>query len=623
MIKNITLICFAVILLGCGASKSPATDSKEPIRVGINLNQVVDDKITVSVDPGPIAEGEILFLLPKIVPGTYSVYDFGSYVENLVALDYKGNPLATERKDSNTWAIADARKLDLVRYEVNDTFDTELEVEDAVFSPAGTNILDGENFLLNLHGFVGYFKGYKEVPYELNITAPAGLEPATSLPKLGVERPVKGQHSFFAKRYFEVIDNPVMLARPNSVTFDVGDITVTLSVYSPNAAYSAKDLQPKMEAMMRAQKDFLGDLSATSTYTILLYLAEISESDATGYGALEHHTSTVVVLPEALPREILEESMVDIVSHEFFHTLTPLSVHSREIQYFNFNEPEMSMHLWMYEGTTEYFANLFQVQKGLIGEGEFYDRISEKISNSRVYNDTLSFTRMSENILQSPFKENYLNVYEKGSLINMCLDILLREMSKGEKGMLWLMGELASKYNEDTPFNDPELIGEITDMTFPEIGQFLKRHVEGNEPIPYEDFLEKAGLRIEEEESPVSYFFKDQVPYIDADPSNLDVIYIQKGMELNSFLRDLGAKGGDVIQDINGTPVTLDSMRAIIGESFTWDAGKEIRMTVLRDGLEIVLNGKAGIPTYTERKILEVDSPSQAALALRKSWLKS
>jgi predicted metalloprotease with PDZ domain len=31
----------------------------------------------------------------------------------------------------------------------------------------------------------------------------------------------------------------------------------------------------------------------------------------------------------------------------------------------------MSEHLWMYEGVTEYFANLFQINQGLITEEDF------------------------------------------------------------------------------------------------------------------------------------------------------------------------------------------------------------------------------------------------------------
>jgi predicted metalloprotease with PDZ domain len=57
--------------------------------------------------------------------------------------------------------------------------------------------------------------------------------------------------------------------------------------------------------------------------------------------------------------------MMDVVSHEFFHIVTPLSIHSKEIQDFDYNDPKMSQHLWMYEGVTEYFANLFKSIKEL------------------------------------------------------------------------------------------------------------------------------------------------------------------------------------------------------------------------------------------------------------------
>jgi predicted metalloprotease with PDZ domain len=50
------------------------------------------------------------------------------------------------------------------------------------------------------------------------------------------------------------------------------------------------------------------------------------------------------------------------VTHEFFHIVTPLSIHSKEIQDFDYND-KMSEHLWMYEGVTEYFANLFKSTK--------------------------------------------------------------------------------------------------------------------------------------------------------------------------------------------------------------------------------------------------------------------
>src|SRR5690606_13805672 len=148
------------------------------------------------------------------------------------------------------------------------------------------------------------------------------------------------------------------------------------------------------------------------------------------------------------------------------------------------------------EGTTEYFANLFQIQQGLITEEAFYTRLMEKVGNAQIYDDTMSFTELSKHVFESPYKENYGNVYEKGALISMALDIRLRELSDGQKGVLWLMKELSKKYGNATPFADDTLIDEIVGMTYPEIEEFFAHHVVGNIPIDYELFWQKLGLEV-------------------------------------------------------------------------------------------------------------------------------
>ncbi|NNE02212.1 MAG: peptidase M61, partial [Eudoraea sp.] len=419
MKKTVYLLLFGLVVTSCSSLKNTTTQGKSPIRASIDLVNVLEDKVKVTIDPGVFVDEEVYFSIPKIIPGTYSEDNYGKYLEDFNALDYEGKPLEVTRKDENSWIISSGSKLDKIVYYVNDTYDTETEISDPIFSPAGTNILKDENYLLNLHGFIGYFSELKEVPYELKIEAPIDLKPSTSLRQIVSGAADPNTSVFFADRYFEVIDNPILFAKPNSTSFQINDIKVTLSVYSPNDVYKAVDLSEKMETMMRAQKTFLGEIDGTKQYTVILYLSTLEPTDAIGFGALEHHTSTVVVLPEQLPKESMEESMVDVVSHEFFHIVTPLNVHSREIQYFDFNQPKMSQHLWMYEGATEYFANLFQVQQGLIDESAFYDRMLNKISNSKGYDDEMSFTTMSKNVLISPYKKNYNNVYEKGALINM------------------------------------------------------------------------------------------------------------------------------------------------------------------------------------------------------------
>ena len=618
--KNTVLIVLAGLsLMGCGASKNLVPASNMPIMTSIDLVNVVDDRVKVSVDPGAFTTDNVTFFIPKTVPGTYSEDNYGKYIQNFKAYDYKGKELSFSKSDDNTWNISNGKALDKVTYEVNDTYDTEGEVQEAVFSPAGTNILKGENFMLNLHGFIGYFDGLKEVPYEIAISAPSNLSSTTSLTK---KSGANGMDTFVAGRYFEVIDNPIMYAKATAESFEISGITVNLVLYSPNQMYKASDLKERMQTMMGAQKSFLGEVNSTKQYNIILYLSTLGEEDASGFGALEHHTSTVVVLPEQMPLDRLEQAMVDVVSHEFFHIVTPLSVHSKEIQFFDFNDPKMSEHLWMYEGTTEYFANLFQIQQGLIDEAEFYKRIMDKINNAKRYDDNMSFTVMSKNILTAPYKENYANVYEKGTLINMALDITLRDLSKGEKGVLWLLMELSKKYGDQVPFEDSELIGEITAMTYPEVGEFFETHVIGNTPIDYPAYLSKVGLTITDVTQESGYFLNGDIPYIDVDENNDNAIFIREGITLNSFFIDLGAKGGDVIKSIDGVDISLETIRPIIGASFGWTADREIQMVVARDGEEVTLSGTVGTPMVELETIVPIENATSEQVALRNVWMK-
>ncbi|WP_299431641.1 peptidase M61 [uncultured Maribacter sp.] len=623
MRKIIFVLILGMLLYGCGATKNVGTVTNSTIITHIDILNVVDDKVLVTINPGVINTDTTTFLIPKTIPGTYSIDDYGKYIDGFKAIDYEGNQLSFTHNDVNSWVISDAKKLDKIMYYVNDTYDTEAQVSDAVFSPAGTNILKNHNFVLNLHGFVGYFQNFKEVPYELHITKPKSLFSTTSLKVKSNKTLQLEKDVFTANRYFDVIDNPILYAKANTESFQINDITVTLSVYSPNNVYTAASLKERMEKMMTAQKAFLGDIDGTKEYNILLYLSKMDNADASGFGALEHHTSTVVVLPEAMPRERLEQAMVDVVSHEFFHIVTPLNVHSKEVQYFDFNDPKMSQHLWMYEGTTEYFANLFQIQQGLISEDEFYKRIMDKVANSKSYDDAMSFTTMSKNILKEPYEKNYANVYEKGALINMALDITLRELSNGEKGILWLMKELSKKYDVSTPFEDDKLITEIVKMTYPELQTFFDTHVIGSTPIDYATYFAKVGLGNVTEQQQTGYFLAGEIPFIDVDQENNNAVFVREGIELSTFYTDLGVQGGDVIKSINGTPINLAAIRPIIGESFGWTPETLIKMVVVRNGKEVVIEGKVGSPILNVTKLSSMDSVSEKSLNLRNAWLKN
>ncbi|WP_299525532.1 peptidase M61 [Winogradskyella sp.] len=619
----------SVILVGCGSAKPKIDDLaiNNPIQTSLDLTAVVDDKVPVTINPGRFTSETVTYRLPRVVQGTYSVSDFGKYVEDLKALDYDGNELEVTKVDTNTWGVTDATKLDKITYYVNDTFDVESSGGiggENPFSPAGTNI-EEDNYVLNLHGFIGYFDSLKRNQYELDVISPSAFVRTSALPDQGTTTSEDGKSvrtSYFGQRYFDITDNPMMYGELDVEEFMVGNIKIVLSVYSPNKLHTAASQKETVYKMMQAQKNYLGDINSTARYDIYLYLSDGSETAPKGMGALEHHTSTVVVLPESSSKEGLAESIINVVAHEFFHIVTPLSIHSEDVHYFDYNQPTFSKHLWMYEGTTEYFAQHFQVYEGLVEPADFYNTMMSKIATSKNLDDAMSFTIMSENVLQEPYASNYLNVYMKGALINMCIDILMRKESNGNRSVLSLMKELSAKYGREKPFVDDNLIAEITAMTYPSIGEFLKTHVEGDVPINYNEFFEMVGLTMGESEVPTNYIFAGgQNIIFDADQAKGTIFFSPMALK-NSFWRSQGVQVGDVIKKVNGTELTLQNAQQVIGGMFGWQPGQQYSLDIERNGEAMTLSGTLEKATAKSESLVEDENATDAQNTLRAAWLK-
>jgi predicted metalloprotease with PDZ domain len=596
----------------------------QSIKTTIDLVNVKDDKVAVTMEFPKMKSGDIKFHFPKTVPGTYSVDDYGRFVEGIKFYDNKGRELTYTKVNDNTYSLKNAQALSKVTYLVNDSFDDEIDnsKHKAVFSPSGTDIEEGKVYMINTHGFIGYIDNMQDVPYQLIVQKPAGFYGTTAL----VDQDKSDDtDTFTLANYAKVTDSPLMYTKPDYITFNAGGMDLVLGVYSPTGKYKAADFKDNLEKMVMAQKKFLGDMNTNKKYAIMLYLSGGDGPQIKGFGALEHHESTSVVLPEMMPKDAIDKTITDVVSHEFFHTVNPLKTHSEEIHYFDYADPKMSQHLWMYEGGTEYFANLFQIQEGLIDKNEFLHRINEKITNSKNYDDTMPFTVMSKNVLKDEYKDQYRNVYEKGALLAMCLDIELRKLSNGEMGYRDMIRKLSQRFGENKPFKDDKLIDELVTVTgYPQVKDFYNKYIAGNQPTPYVEYLNMVGVEAKKQDTPPLFWFIKDPNQTGYNEKNKTFVF-DESSALSPFSKSIGFKITDEILALDGKTVDIQHVQDFIGYAKSIKEGQNVTVTILRkngDKMDkINLKGKAILDKMTVETLNYKANPTPEEQKLQNQWL--
>ena len=219
----------------------------------VDLRQVKNDQLLVRLQVPSVEESRIEFHMPRIVPGTYSISNFGRFITQLSAFDVEDKPLSVTQLDTNRWEITEAQKLSYLTYFVDDTFDA--KKAGGIFQPAGTSIEDGKNFFINTFGFFGYLDGYKDKTYQVTFHHEPSMYGSTSLKRISSS---KESDTFEAAHYFELADNPLLYALPDTAWFDIAGTKILISIYAQNKGLRANAVKEEIEETLVAQASYLG-----------------------------------------------------------------------------------------------------------------------------------------------------------------------------------------------------------------------------------------------------------------------------------------------------------------------------------------------------------------------------
>lgn len=546
-------------------------------------------KVTLTIAE-PAADGQQLSL-PAWIPGSYLIRDFSRQIESLTARDAK-RARAVTKVDNHTWAIAPGDGPVTVEYMV---YAWDLSVRGAHVDQTHA-FFNGTSVFLRVHG-------QEHIACTVDLQRPpasAGWRVFTSLPeasgKNGARRHGFGRYQ--APDYDALIDHPVEMGTAVSVAFTAHGAAHELVFTDAPADIDLARIAADVKRICEAQIAFFEPrtrrapfLDSASRYVFMTQLTP------NGYGGLEHRASTALMAARKDMPVRGQTAMTDgyrtflgLVSHEYFHTWHVKRIKPQAFVPYDLTRKNLTRLLWVFEGFTSYYDDLFLVRAGIIDEPAYLRLLAKTVTQVHA-----APGRRKQSVAESSFDawtryykqdENTPNAlvsyYTKGSLVALGLDLLIRQTTQGAKSLDDVMHLMWRRYGRDFYRGRPAGVAEdgmgalVLEATGVDVRQFLRRYVDGCHDVPLDALLPVAGFRLTWKAA--------TAPALGARlRKSGDCVQIASVMEGSSAHR-AGLSAGDTIIAIDGLRVDGTAMveaivaRSRAGSTFTVHAFRNDRL---------------------------------------------
>jgi predicted metalloprotease with PDZ domain len=427
---------------------------------------------------------QLKFVIPAWCPGFYFLQSYEKGIENVRAMDAKGNelPVSYSEEKKREWVISKV-----------DPTETVLEYD--------VKCLDrGYGFFLcamgEKNGFINgpacfmYLDGHKEKPTELTVHVPGGWKIAT-----GMERTDK-PNVFRAINYDELIDSPIEMGELWIGEFKVGETLFEISI----AGTVEESIRNRWMDELKKVSETAVRLMKGAPFKRYLYIIHATQPGSfMGFGGgLEHLYSTVLGVTAN------SRSLAGLAAHELFHTWNVKRIRPAVLGPFDYTGPVYTNNLWFAEGVTEYYANLITARAGLDTHEELLSSLSGEIT--RLQNSParsrVTLAESSYKVWDGGMSMGYrgLDYYNKGCVVGLLLDLKLRAVTGNKKSLDDLMLVMMERHNfPKAGYAEDGILKVYSELAKQDMKPFYTPLVESMDELPFNEVLQAAGLELVEE----------------------------------------------------------------------------------------------------------------------------
>ena len=471
-----------VVALAAAAAAPVRCQAPEPLVYTVRAPAPETQRLEIEVSVPTDGRDVIELMMPIWSPGYYRVEDYAGKVENLEARDGAGRALAVERLPPNRWRVRSYGAPRVwVRYAL-------LCAQRSVT----TDWVSEELAVLNGAATFVTLAGGTARPHEVH------LEPATGWPRTmtGLPAAPDGEpHHFRARSYDELVDSPIVAGDLDIHAFDVDGVPHYLvDVGAPagwDGARAARDLGRVVSETL--------PLWGALPYDRYVFLDVFRR----GGGGLEHANSTLLTANAervATPAGYLR--WLEFVAHEYFHALNVKRLRPVELGPFDYERGPRTPSLWISEGMTSYFADLFVARAGLAGEADFLASLSGAIRELQT-----SPGRLLQTVEQSSLEvwsnsnsgvgaaATTVSYYVKGQVLGFLLDARVRRLTAGRRSLEDVMELAYRRYGGARGFTPGQFEATAGEVAGADLRDWFDAAVRTTDELEYGEALEWFGLR--------------------------------------------------------------------------------------------------------------------------------
>jgi predicted metalloprotease with PDZ domain len=598
---------FSAISIPCQTARSQESmQPPKPIQYRLSFRQAATHRVEVEVSIPAEGAGAIRLMMPVWTPGSYMVREYARHVETIVARDGASNqPLPIRKLDKNHWQVdcpgVQEVVVDYVVYGREMGVRTNWVENEFAFLTGAATFLTRDDFLDRPH-----LVRFDSLPQWTHI--------ATSMKPLDARDPWTRR----AVNYHELVDSPVVLGSIDIQSETIGGATHHLASLGTDSMWDTSRAMKDVAKLVEIEQKFWGDIP----YEDYWFLNLATESG----GGLEHDNSSVLMTSRWAQRQ--KSRYIDwlsLVSHEFFHTWNVRRLRPRALQNYDYNQEQYVRELWVAEGLTSYYDNLFVVRAGLCTPSEYLERVSKDIQT--VQN---SPGRLVQNLADSSFdawikfyrpdenaQNSRISYYVKGSLIGLLLDAELRMATNNEKSLDDCMRLLWQRHR-GTGYTNEDVEAIVVEVGGDTLRGWLDAKLNQSAELDYSRLQACFGLEWKEKK-PENEAAPPATPaMVGLEISNQGGKAMVDKVAVGSPAAEAGFQSGDELIGWDGYRIAADQWSERLG---MYRAGDRVSATLARRGKLIQL--PVAIPTTKPASwsLVRTEEPDQEQQKRWRSWL--